>query len=581
MNILRGLGRWLGGLGGTARASADAPERISILIPNHNKGQYIAEAIGSIISQNCDRWDIYVVDDGSTDNSREVLKRYADHPRISVFFNEENRGVAFTTHRLIGLSENDIVGILDSDDILHRRCLQRVLKYYGDCPSAEFVYTNFWYCTERLKRLRRGYAQEIPTGQTNLENDYATAFRTFRKSAYARTDGIDMTLTSAVDKDLIYRMEEVTHLHFINRPLYFFRMLPQSLSRGENKNLAERQHELVKEKARQRRAQAGNPSASCSEGVHYGAGPSSGLPETRNRGDMTQDKNRTSGIRGLSAGKLLVILASLSVLVLLALGILKGGGFLVASCAVMGVGGLGLLQFFAFAGLLRRIDRTQDHFTRLLKQTSLDEFHQVEALFSLYNTLDIRHPLPPMRGWAISPDFASLLIRVIQQRRPELIVEASCGVSTLIAAYALRSLGTGRIVSLEHSESHVLETRRHIEHHGLGDIASVIHAPLTKHTIENEVWLWYDLACIADVVAGGLEMLVIDGPPMDVQPLARFPALPLLMDRFDKSVVVLLDDAARDEEKRTVARWLELFEEFEHEYLISEKGASILRRKGV
>jgi hypothetical protein len=74
-------------------------------------------------------------------------------------------------------------------------------------------------------------------------------------------------------------------------------------------------------------------------------------------------------------------------------------------------------------------------------------------------------------------------------------------------------------------------------------------------------------------------MLIIDGPPGNIQHLARYPALPLLFHLLSDDVVVLLDDAFRADEREIVKRWLKEFGGFSLEEIDAEKGAAILRRQ--
>jgi hypothetical protein len=74
-------------------------------------------------------------------------------------------------------------------------------------------------------------------------------------------------------------------------------------------------------------------------------------------------------------------------------------------------------------------------------------YQQLEALTSLTSILPIRYPLPPMRGWAISPDFGVLLVSEILNKKPHVVVELGSGVSTLLIAYCLELVGHGRVVS--------------------------------------------------------------------------------------------------------------------------------------
>ena len=116
-------------------------------------------------------------------------------------------------------------------------------------------------------------------------------------------------------------------------------------------------------------------------------------------------------------------------------------------------------------------------------------YRQVEALFSMFSTLKLRHPLPPMRVWAISPDFANIVISLIGEHRPGLVLEMGSGVSTLVAAYSLQEIKEGVVVSLEHDERFAAISAANVAKHGLQNIATITYAPLEKVTIQGKSWL--------------------------------------------------------------------------------------------
>ncbi|NVJ49819.1 MAG: class I SAM-dependent methyltransferase [Gammaproteobacteria bacterium] len=202
-------------------------------------------------------------------------------------------------------------------------------------------------------------------------------------------------------------------------------------------------------------------------------------------------------------------------------------------------------------------------------------YHQVEAMTNLNLALQPRTALPSMRGYAGSPDFLMWLYREIQARAPKVIVEASSGVSTLVCGYALQQLGEGKVVSLEHHEFFAGISQNNLVQHQVNDVAQVIHAPLIKHSINGEQWQWYDFA--AANLPEKIDMLVIDGPPRRTQPLARYPALPLLHSRLADDAVILIDDAARADERAMVKRWQQEYPNLTVVTLPAEKGLTVVR----
>jgi len=132
------------------------------------------------------------------------------------------------------------------------------------------------------------------------------------------------------------------------------------------------------------------------------------------------------------------------------------------------------------------------------------------------------------------------------------------------------------------SKSHKLlnfceKSRAMINAHQLGKVAEVVHAPLQQVQLNAGSWDWYDTARIDPAIK--IDLLVIDGPPGQIQDISRYPALPLLHEYFSDDIVILLDDAGRTDEKTIVEMWTREFPEFEHEYIPAEKGAAVLRRR--
>lgn len=202
-------------------------------------------------------------------------------------------------------------------------------------------------------------------------------------------------------------------------------------------------------------------------------------------------------------------------------------------------------------------------------------FRQVEALQGLYVDLDLRHSLPPTRGWAASPDFLAELATHVRRERPCVVVECSSGASTLVLARSLQLNGGGKVYSLEHDPLYARQTRQQLAHHGLSEFAEVLDAPLCKVALDGQRYDWYDHAVLPPM--GPIGMLVIDGPPQDSCTQARYPAGPLLFPRLAAGAAVFLDDAKRPAETRTVARWREAFPALIVDMRSCEKGCAVLR----
>lgn len=102
---------------------------VSIITPMFNSKRYIENAITSVINQDYQDWEMIIVDDGSTDNSKEIVKKYeVKDKRIKLIIQEKNAGVVEARNRGIREANGRYLAFLDSDDIWHTTKLSRQIE---------------------------------------------------------------------------------------------------------------------------------------------------------------------------------------------------------------------------------------------------------------------------------------------------------------------------------------------------------------------------------------------------------------------------------------------------------------------
>ncbi|MEZ5501095.1 MAG: glycosyltransferase family A protein [Halioglobus sp.] len=119
--------------------SPDGITRFSIVVNNYNYATYLTEALESAIAQMVEGDELIVVDDGSTDNSRAVLRQYQAEHGIRVI-EQENQGQVCAVKAGIAASSGDVVVLLDSDDYFLDGYLDRLRKTYVGHPHISFVF---------------------------------------------------------------------------------------------------------------------------------------------------------------------------------------------------------------------------------------------------------------------------------------------------------------------------------------------------------------------------------------------------------------------------------------------------------
>ncbi|MEA3428803.1 MAG: glycosyltransferase family A protein, partial [Thermodesulfobacteriota bacterium] len=87
---------------------------VSVIIPTFNRGWILKEAINSVLTQDFEDFELIVINDGSTDNTPDILNSYKDH---IVAFSQNNKGVSASRNRGVAMSSGRFIAFLDSDDL--------------------------------------------------------------------------------------------------------------------------------------------------------------------------------------------------------------------------------------------------------------------------------------------------------------------------------------------------------------------------------------------------------------------------------------------------------------------------------
>lgn len=206
----------------------------SILIANYNNGCYLQEAIDSVLAQTYPNWEIVLVDDKSSDDSFEIYKKYKEDKRFHIYFNEENKGCGYTKRRCAELAQGELCGFLDPDDKLTPDALEVMVNEHGARAECSLVYSTHYLWNDCLgTKTVQDLVGPMQNGEDFLvsSRNVVSHFSTFKKNYYNKTVGINMKLKSSVDVDEYFLLEEVGELHYVDRPLYYYRQTnPNSVS---------------------------------------------------------------------------------------------------------------------------------------------------------------------------------------------------------------------------------------------------------------------------------------------------------------------------------------------------------------
>jgi glycosyltransferase involved in cell wall biosynthesis len=233
---------------------------------NHDNGRFIGEAIESVRRQTFKEWELVIVDDASTDDSLAVIYKYLSDGRIKLVRNEQNEGCGAAKKKCAENATGIILGEMDADDALADNAFEELDRFYSGYPDFDFVCTSHYECDESLRiRRKNSWIKSYDPSMTNLLDPMVSHFKTFRRSSYLKTAGYDPGYKKAVDKDIIYKLEEVAKVGFIDKPLYYYRRHDKGISTGKNAWQARLWDNMAKYAAYQRRIGTAIPNLSESQ----------------------------------------------------------------------------------------------------------------------------------------------------------------------------------------------------------------------------------------------------------------------------------------------------------------------------
>lgn len=158
---------------------------VSIITPSYNAGKYIKTAINSVLRQSYTAWEMIIVDDGSTDDTSEIISAYKDE-RIIYHHLEKNSGVATAMNTALNLAQGQLIAFLDADDYWKENKLERQVRFMEENHYG-FTFSSYEIISENGNKIvrvpkKQNYGQYmfntvIGTSVTMLDRQIVGDFR--------------------------------------------------------------------------------------------------------------------------------------------------------------------------------------------------------------------------------------------------------------------------------------------------------------------------------------------------------------------------------------------------------------------
>ena len=222
--------------------------KVSIITPTYNCADYIKDAIRSVFDQTYQNYELIVIDDGSTDNTGEVIKPYLCNDKLR-YIRQENLGQAAARNRGLKKATGEYIAFLDADDIWEKSKLEKQLSVVKK-SQADVCYTAAKIVDDEtgeivpyirlswLNRLRKGdilpyliFSNFIPFSSIIVKH-----------KCFEKLGTMDESINMGDDWDLLLRLSVFFKFDFVNEQLLVYRLhRPGSISSNIKRRIAEQE----------------------------------------------------------------------------------------------------------------------------------------------------------------------------------------------------------------------------------------------------------------------------------------------------------------------------------------------------
>lgn len=192
--------------------------KISIITITYNSSKTVEETIKSVLSQNYDNLEYIIIDGGSTDGTIDIVNKYRN--KLAYFISESDNGICDAFNKGIAAATGDLIGIINSDDLLYSKALEKVADAYKIgidiiYGKAKRLYPNGQqddYIPKKLNYLKYGMALIHPSTFVS-------------KRAYEKYGVFDLNYKGCMDRELLLRMKsQGASFRYIDEYLSIYRM---------------------------------------------------------------------------------------------------------------------------------------------------------------------------------------------------------------------------------------------------------------------------------------------------------------------------------------------------------------------
>jgi len=212
---------------------------ITVYITNYNYEKYIKQSIESVLNQTFDNFELFIIDDGSIDNSKAIIESYANYPQVNIVY-QKNKGLNITNNIALRLANGKYIMRLDADDYLVPNALEEMVKMLELDPTLGMVFPDYYLIDAKNEVIAEVKRHDFKEEVHLLDQPAHGACTMIRKEFLNLVGGYDESYSCQDGYELWIKFTAKYKVTNIGEMLFYYRQHGENLTSNEDRILRTR-----------------------------------------------------------------------------------------------------------------------------------------------------------------------------------------------------------------------------------------------------------------------------------------------------------------------------------------------------
>ena len=227
------------------------PPSVTIYITNYNYGTYLEQAIQSVLNQTYTDYELIIIDDGSTDDSKDIIDQYQKHNNIYTVF-QENKGLNASNNIALNLTRGKYIVRLDADDYFAPQAIEVMVSELNRNKDHALVFPDYYHVDEKGNILEEIKRHDFTNNVSLFDQPAHGACTMFRTEILKSIGGYDEEFNCQDGYDIWLKISQLYKVKNISLPLFYYRQHDNSITKNESK-LFETRTQIVEKNVKKRK----------------------------------------------------------------------------------------------------------------------------------------------------------------------------------------------------------------------------------------------------------------------------------------------------------------------------------------